>query len=317
MLNSMKHITRLAIALMFVVPSASALAQDNALANPGFDNDLSGWDVFQDRVGEWSAEDADASGDSGSALLSNQGVSNGTVPLVLHQCVPVQAEVEYQFGADLQVPPDQPSGTLALIFVQSFASEDCSGAQSQIAEIAGDSVGNWESLANSITTGAGVMSARVGLGVFKQPGVSADAQAHYDNVFLQLPDPSAVSPAMSASWYNPDEAGHGIMIHLLNATDAWMCWFTFDSAGNPAWICALGTVDGDTITFDEAFTVEGGAFPPDFDPAQIDEVPWGSIVVVFTDCNSGMMNWTTQAAGFQSGEMPLARLTTLWGAVCN
>ena len=84
------------------------------------------------------------------------------------------------------------------------------------------------------------------------------------------------------TWYNPAESGHGIMIHLLNATQAWMCWFTFDSAGNAAWICAVGAIDGDTITFAEAFVVEGGVFPPDFDPGQIEEVPWGSFTVQFT-----------------------------------
>jgi hypothetical protein len=121
---------------------------------------------------------------------------------------------------------------------------------------------------------------------------------------------------MSASWFNPDESGHGIMIHLLDGELAWMCWFTFDLAGNPAWICALGTISGDTIDFAEAFTVDGGNFPPLFDPAQIVEVPWGSITVTFSGCDTGMMGWSTNAAGFESGNMPLTRLTSLWGSEC-
>ena len=44
---------------------------------------------------------------------------------------------------------------------------------------------------------------------------------------------------MSASWYNPAESGHGNMIHLIDDERAWMCWFTFNLKGNPAWIYAL------------------------------------------------------------------------------
>ena len=126
-----------------------------------------------------------------------------------------------------------------------------------------------------------------------------------------------IGPSMSASFYNPDESGHGIMIHLIDEELAWMCWFAFDLDGNPAWICALGTIVDDTIFFEDAFTIDGGNFPPLFDAEQIVQVPWGSITVVFTGCDSGSMEWTTNAEGFQSGSMPLIRLTPLWGNECE
>jgi hypothetical protein len=106
------------------------------------------------------------------------------------------------------------------------------------------------------------------------------------------------------------------MVHLLNATSAWMCWFTFELTGKRAWICSLGTINGDTLVFAEAFVVEGGKFPPLFDPSAIVEAPWGQISVTFTGCDNGTMTWTTSAAGFQSGSMPIARLTPLWAVPC-
>jgi hypothetical protein len=106
------------------------------------------------------------------------------------------------------------------------------------------------------------------------------------------------------------------MIHLMDSERAWLCWFTFDHSGNRAWICALGSISGDTLTFSDAFVVEGGNFPPLFDAAQIVEVPWGTITVVFDSCDSGTLSWTTNTVGFQSGSMPLARLTPLWGVGC-
>ena len=135
--------------------------------------------------------------------------------------------------------------------------------------------------------------------------------------FADVEELHDVNPSMSASWYYDRESGHGIMIHLIDAQTAWMCWFTFDLDGNRTWICAIGAIDGGTITFEEAFTVEGGTFPPLFDPTQIAEVPWGSIVVIFTGCDSGRMEWTTNAPGFVSGSMPLSRLTALWDNECQ
>jgi len=129
--------------------------------------------------------------------------------------------------------------------------------------------------------------------------------------------PKAVIPAMAASWFNPSEAGHGIMIHLMDAETAWMCWFAFDYQGNPAWICGLGDINGGTLVFDQAFVVEGGNFPPFFNPAQITESPWGSIIITFTGCDTGRMEWMTSAEGFFPGSMPLARLTTSWGYNCQ
>lgn len=309
---------KLLSAILLVGLSISGQAQENLLENPGFESDFTGWDQYFGRIGEWSSEDADGSASSGSALIGNEGTSDGVVPLVLNQCLSVQAGQEYQFGGDVRVPAGQPSGTSAYIFVNPFTNSDCVGDLNAF-ETTGSSSGNWVSVDSAITTGAGVQSMLFAIGVFKPNGETADAEALFDNLFLLGADGDVfqVNPSMAASWYNPDESGHGIMIHLLDADTAWMCWFTFDDMGNPAWICAVGTIDGDTITFDEAFTVEGGVFPPDFDPGLIEEVPWGSITVVFTGCNAGTVMWTTNTAGFSSGEMPIARLTPTWGAACN
>ena len=133
----------------------------------------------------------------------------------------------------------------------------------------------------------------------------------------EIDSPHTINPSMSATWFNPREAGHGVMIHLMDASTAWMCWFAFDVDGKPAWICGLGNIGLGSIVFDNAFVVEGGNFPPFFNPAQIAEVPWGSIVITFTGCETGRMEWMTTTEGYFSGSMPLARLTTLWGNDCE
>jgi hypothetical protein len=300
--------------------AAPALAEGNLLANPNFNNGLSGWQNPYGGVASWSSRDAGNSGASGSAVVVNDlNPSNGGTVWVLAQCVSATPSTIYEFGGKLLVPSGQPAGTTAFLLVDAFASADCTGSIADSDNESSDNVEEWELESSDFTTGSGIHSIYFMLAVYKPQGVTANASAHFDDVFLRLAQGSngtPVNPSMSASWYNSAESGHGIMLDLLDATQAWMCWFTFDLDGNASWICALGNISGDTIVFANAFTVEGGAFPPLFDPQQIAEVPWGSITLEFSGCNSATMSWTTTVPGFQSGNMPLQRLTPLWGVAC-
>jgi len=306
-------------------------AQTNSIANPGFETDLSGWAKAFGRPGVWSPVDAGGSGVSGSALLGNEGTGDGVVPFVLVQCFECEGPGLVEWGGDLFIPGGQPSGTQAFIFLEPFDNSTCFGNPIDgLMSTASSQVGDWNSVSKTITTPSETLSVRVSLGVLKPFGEMADAEAYFDNIFLVLPDSPPVipppdppptegfevNPSMSASWFNPAESGHGIMIHLFDENTAWMCWFTFELTGEPTWICAVGTIIGDTIVFEDAFTVEGGAFPPNFDQDMIVEIPWGTIVIVFTGCNEGSMTWTTSAPGFTSGSMPLVRLGTAWGLSC-
>lgn len=300
--------------------SLTAQAQVNALANPGFASDFTGWIKYTNRVGEWDSTDAADSPSSGSAFLSNVGTSDGIVPFVVAQCIEVQGPQQVQFGGDLLVAPGQPSSTAAHVFIEPFLNTNCSGEPIGFFSTSSTQSGDWVTRTAPFNVSSQVMSLRLSLGVFKIAGETADASAYFDNIFLNVTEDVGefeVNPSMSASWFDPAQSGHGIMIHLLDASTAWMCWFAFNNSNEPVWICSLGTIMGDTITFDDAFTLEGGAFPPNFDPEQIVETSWGTITVVFTGCNEGMMSWTTNAPGFQSGSMPLVRLTPLWGASCS
>lgn len=138
-------------------------------------------------------------------------------------------------------------------------------------------------------------------------GIQSKAEAH---------QPFEINPGISALWVDQADSGHGVMLELLTPKLAWMCWFVSDLDKNSAWICGLGSINGDTIEF-EAFTVEGGVFPPVTDMESITEVAWGTITIVFSDCNNGLMSWFTEATGFQTGSMALQRLSGLYGLDCE
>lgn len=304
-------------ALLSIVAGA-ACAAGNWVINPGFDTSLGGWSVFYDQPATWNASDARDLPDSGSVLITNRGTSHGGSQRVLGQCVPVSPSTAYTLGGRTRIPAGQPPDTWATYVLFNYPSTDCSGADLSMESFGGSGTGTWEQLSTNITTGATTHSVSVELSLYKPSGVTLDASGLFDDIVLRRSGlPFAVDPSMSASWYNPAQSGHGITLEFLGSTSAWMCWFTFDLTGNRSWICGLGNVSGNTVSFPGAFVVTGGRFPPAFDPAAISEVPWGSITIAFAGCNAGTMSWTTSAAGYLSGSMPLSRLTTLWANGCS
>jgi hypothetical protein len=315
------RLTALLCGLILSIVTGAVFAGGNLLGNPSFDHDLSGWTVLNGQAPAWSAVDAVGNIHSGSALLVNDMYpSNGFVPLALAACVTVAPSTDYSFGGRVMMPAGQPAGSTVELWAATYASGDCSGNPLVTAQEHRDTVGQWVTIVRNLTTLASVHSVRVTIGVFKPAGVTAIASAHFDDLFLQQGGGGngfVIGPSISASWYDPAHSGHGILLEMLDGAHAWMCWFTFDLEGNRVWICAQGSARSNAIEFANAFVVEGGKFPPLFDPQKIVEVPWGSIGITFTGCNNATMTWSTATQGFQSGSMPLSRLTSLWGVACQ
>lgn len=129
-------------------------------------------------------------------------------------------------------------------------------------------------------------------------------------------EPFRIGPAITGNWYDPAQNGHGVQLEMISATLVTAIWFTFDNAGNPAWIVGSGIIDGDRIVM-QAGRSRGGRFPPNFDPAAIVTQPWGTLTFTFTGCASGRLEWTSTDAAFSaSGTLPLARLTQVQGMAC-
>lgn len=125
-----------------------------------------------------------------------------------------------------------------------------------------------------------------------------------------------IQPGMTGSWFDRTQAGHGILIEVLDDERIWVCWFTFDADGNRTWICGLGTINGNQATV-PAFQVEGGLFPPLFDPDNTEIVDWGTFTFTFFDCNNALFAWAPLLPGFQAGSMPLERLTIISALPCQ
>ncbi|UXI66521.1 cupredoxin domain-containing protein [Tahibacter amnicola] len=125
-----------------------------------------------------------------------------------------------------------------------------------------------------------------------------------------------IPPGISGNWYDPNQNGHGFQFEMVTPTVMTAFWFTFDNNGAPAWISAAGTIEGNRVVM-QANRLGGGRFPPNFNPANVTTLPWGTLTFTFTSCTSGRVDWTSTDPAFTpSGNMTLTRLTQINGLAC-
>lgn len=127
--------------------------------------------------------------------------------------------------------------------------------------------------------------------------------------------PFEFRPPSTGSWFNPEQSGHGFMLEFLPDGRVLATWFVFNNAGQRDWIQAQGLVEDDIAKLD-AYQVEGGQFPPNFDPDAAELVYWGTLSLVLYDCQSGAATWMPDRPGYRPGGMALTRLSSIAGQTC-
>jgi hypothetical protein len=77
-----------------------------------------------------------------------------------------------------------------------------------------------------------------------------------------------------------------------------------------------GPVSGDSAVV-TMISADGAQFPPNFDPADVTRRPWGTLVFTAKGADAARITWTSEQAGFGSGELELVRLTSMLGRGCD
>jgi plastocyanin len=126
-----------------------------------------------------------------------------------------------------------------------------------------------------------------------------------------------INAGLNDAWYNPATAGQGFFITVFpDIQMMFLAWFTYDTERPPAdvgailgepghrWLTAFGPYSGDTAMLDVELT-RGGVFDA-AEPA-VTQSPDGTIDVVFSGCNAGMINYDITSAGV-SGQVPIERI---------
>jgi hypothetical protein len=129
-------------------------------------------------------------------------------------------------------------------------------------------------------------------------------------------DQRAINPAFTGNWFDPTQAGHGLMLEVLSDNRLLAYWFSFDPAGDSqVWFGGIGTYSDNVATIPLVVLPSGGHWIPNFDSSAIVLQDWGTLKFTFLSCDHGQVEFTS-GLGYGSGSMNLTRLTQPAGLVC-
>jgi len=146
-----------------------------------------------------------------------------------------------------------------------------------------------------------------------QPNTSSSNQNAYTQALGIAPTHVAnASGDYSGQWYDPNQNGHGLVIDVLrpdadNQRRVSVIWFVYAN-GQPTWVLGAGPAHASAsgaveVQLDQVYFCIGGGFPRG--PNDVACSNWGSIHLTFADANTGTMQWTSAAAGFNSGSLAI------------
>ncbi|MBX3726211.1 MAG: hypothetical protein KF823_09860 [Xanthomonadales bacterium] len=116
--------------------------------------------------------------------------------------------------------------------------------------------------------------------------------------------------ALSGSWYQADQPGHGLVVNVGRDGAASVAWFGYDPvSGEQAWLFGSGRVDAvGELVVEDVVRPSGTRFDR-FLPAALAQPRWGSLRLRFHGCDAAVLNWQAEESAWGAGELPLTRLT--------
>jgi len=130
-----------------------------------------------------------------------------------------------------------------------------------------------------------------------------------------------INSGLSDAWYFPQTGGQGFFIIVWeDIQTVFLSWFTYDTErppedvtailGEPGhrWLTAQGPYEGDTATLAVSLS-SGGVFDA-AEPAVGAPVTVGTITIVWTGCNEGLLSYDLTLSNNQelTGDIPIERI---------
>ena len=238
-------------ALSLALAVAPAWAAE-LVTNGGFATDLSGWKAFTDanRGAAWSPMDANGSGSSGSAELTNTSTDAAIAVTPMFQCAPVQAGEDYHVSAKLMVKSGQARTGKANWAVIWYSNTDCFGNSLEY-DIVGDvtSPGSWVEIQDDYTAPAGAVGAKVVPGLIKSQA-GGTFTAYFDEASIL---PADEAPPGGAEECQPlpgpyltdsDFPGFRFKVEITNSAGSLAA--SPEAACLPETVCLSGALTGRT-----------------------------------------------------------------------
>jgi len=122
---------------------------------------------------------------------------------------------------------------------------------------------------------------------------------------------------LTAAWFDPSHNGEGWFLEYLGNNMVLMYWFTYDNLGQQKWFISVGQVnDQDVITFNDTTITNGTSFGAQFNAADINRLPWGSVEMIINNCQSITVNYNSTLPIYAQGQLAAIQLTSIAGIEC-
>jgi len=119
-------------------------------------------------------------------------------------------------------------------------------------------------------------------------------------------------------YYDASQDGHYVTLEEVRPNVYLIKWETFDLNGQQAWIFALGSRVGDTISGDAFIMPHGVLIPGGGADVNMDALQdWGTITLQLFNCRAGEFRYASSLPQFGSGSFPLDRLAFIEGLGCR
>lgn len=150
-------------------------------------------------------------------------------------------------------------------------------------------------------------------------------ESYQSNSYTSVPTLVPLNGRMTGAYFQPGRGGEGILLEVAEAGSTSLIvvsWYTFDAQGFPFWLVgsAVYTPGATSVTVDLAGK-SGGAIGGQFEPSQLQDLPWGSITLRFPNCNtldfSFQSTHSIPGVPIGSGARAWTRLTSVNGFACE
>lgn len=121
-----------------------------------------------------------------------------------------------------------------------------------------------------------------------------------------VPDPA--NAIRAGNWYDPDRSGEGFQLAVEGTDGLHVLTFYTYLNGQPAWLIATGTIEGNRIVFADAVITSGTGFGSGFDPDEVVRTPFGTLTMEFQDCNNATMLIESSLPEFSDLNLNLTRI---------
>ena len=128
---------------------------------------------------------------------------------------------------------------------------------------------------------------------------------------------AVLNGSVTGSFYNTDQSGHGFMVEILKDKRLFATWYVYDNNGNPLWLTGVGSIDGLSANV-PVKRLEGGMFPPNFNPNDVSRIEVGTLSFEFSDCNNANISFESiNEDELNSTTLGVTRLTSIEGNPCK